>query len=186
MLPERFVAIVNLAGFTAALALYAMLLAMVPRRPRGAMEPPPAASGRPGGASRDRLLLATALLGLVWNLAALRLYGFGGGLLAPPLEALALTALGFLPAVRAEGELLHVTTARNERHTVACRLKDLERRLDPARFVRLGRGDLANVDMIAKVNVMPGGTYVVVLPNGQELAVSRIQSRILRDRLLRL
>jgi hypothetical protein len=36
------------------------------------------------------------------------------------------------------------------------------------------------------VNVMPGGTYVVVLQNGQQLAVSRIQSRILRDRLLRL
>jgi two-component system LytT family response regulator len=89
-------------------------------------------------------------------------------------------------SIRAEGELLHVTTARNERHIIACRLKDLERRLDPARFVRLGRGELANVDMIAKVNVMPGGTYVVVLQNGQELPVSRIQSRILRDRLLRL
>jgi len=91
-----------------------------------------------------------------------------------------------IASIRAEGELLHVTTARNERHTVACRLKDLERRLDPARFVRLGRGDLANVDMITKVNVMPGGTYVVVLQNGQQVAVSRIQSRILRDRLLRL
>jgi hypothetical protein len=40
--------------------------------------------------------------------------------------------------------------------------------------------------MIAKVNVMPGGTYVVVLRNGQQLAVSRIQSRILRERLLKL
>jgi two-component system LytT family response regulator len=89
-------------------------------------------------------------------------------------------------SIRAEGELLHVTTARNEHHTVACRLKDLERRLDPARFIRLGRGELANVDMIAKVNVMPGGTYVVVLQNGEQLAVSRIQSRILRDRLLKL
>jgi two-component system LytT family response regulator len=89
-------------------------------------------------------------------------------------------------SVRAEGELLHVTTARNDHHTVTCRLKDLERRLDPARFVRLGRGELANVDMITKVNVMPGGTYVVVLQNGQQLAVSRIQSRILRDRLLKL
>ena len=91
-----------------------------------------------------------------------------------------------IASIRAEGELLQVTTARNQRHTVACRLKELERRLDPARFVRLGRGELANVDMITKVNVMPGGTYVVVLQNGQQLAVSRIQSRILRDRLLRL
>jgi two-component system LytT family response regulator len=91
-----------------------------------------------------------------------------------------------IASVRAEGELLHVTTARNEHHTVACRLKDLERRLDPSRFVRLGRGGLANVDMIAGIDVMPGGTYVVVLQNGQHLAVSRIQSRILRDRFLKL
>jgi two-component system LytT family response regulator len=91
-----------------------------------------------------------------------------------------------IASIRAEGELLHVTTARSGRHTVACRLKDLERKLDPARFVRLGRGELANIDLITRVNVMPGGTYVVVLQNGQELAVSRIQSRILRDRLLRL
>jgi hypothetical protein len=99
MLPARLATIVNLAGFTAALALYAMLLAMVLRRPRGAMEPPPAVPGRPGGAGCDRLLLATAALGLVWNLAAVRLYGFEGEAPAVPLEALALTALGFLPAV---------------------------------------------------------------------------------------
>jgi two-component system LytT family sensor kinase len=99
VLPLRLATIVNLAGFTAALALYAMLLAMVLRRPRGAMEPPRAASAGTGGAGRDRLLIATAALGLVWNLAAVRLYGFEGRPPAPPLEALALTALGFLPAV---------------------------------------------------------------------------------------
>jgi hypothetical protein len=99
VLPLRLATIVNLAGFSAALALYAMLLAMVLRRPRGAMEPPPAASGGTGGTGRDRLLIATAALGLVWNLAAVRLYGFEGRAPAPPLEALALTALGFLPAV---------------------------------------------------------------------------------------
>jgi hypothetical protein len=98
VLPLRLATIVNLAGFSAALTLYAMLLAMVLRRPRGGMETH-VASGRAGGASRDRLLLATAALGLVWNLAAVRLYGFEGRAPAPPLEALALTALGFLPAV---------------------------------------------------------------------------------------
>jgi len=91
-----------------------------------------------------------------------------------------------IASVEADGELLHVTTVRNERHTLAYRLKDLEERLDPARFIRLGRGELANVDMITKVHTMPGGTYVVSLQNGQQLPVSRIQSRILRDRLLKL
>jgi hypothetical protein len=33
---------------------------------------------------------------------------------------------------------------------------------------------------------MPGGTYRVTLMNGQELSASRIHSRILRERLLRL
>jgi len=34
--------------------------------------------------------------------------------------------------------------------------EDLERRLDPSRFIRVGRGTLANVDLITKVNTMPG------------------------------
>jgi hypothetical protein len=33
---------------------------------------------------------------------------------------------------------------------------------------------------------MPGGTHVVLLANGQQLSVSRIQSRELRRRLLTL
>ncbi|HOC19525.1 MAG TPA: LytTR family DNA-binding domain-containing protein [Vicinamibacterales bacterium] len=91
-----------------------------------------------------------------------------------------------IASVEADGELLCVTTGRGERHTLAYRLKDLEERLDPARFIRLGRGELANIDMIVKVHPMPGGTYLVSLQNGQQLPVSRIQSRILRERLLKL
>jgi two-component system LytT family response regulator len=89
-------------------------------------------------------------------------------------------------SIVAEGELLHLTTIQKERHTITYRLKDLERRLDPARFIRLGRGTLANVDLITKVNAMPGGTHVAVLSTGQQLPVSRIQSRVLRERLLKL
>ena len=40
--------------------------------------------------------------------------------------------------------------------------------------------------MIAQINPMPGGTYVAVLSNGQELSVSRIQARALRETLLKL
>jgi two-component system LytT family response regulator len=89
-------------------------------------------------------------------------------------------------SIVAEGELLGLTTIKGERHTITYPLKELEGRLDPARFIRLGRGTLANVDLIAKVNVMPGGTHVAVLVNGQHLQVSRLQSRALRERLLRL
>ena len=91
-----------------------------------------------------------------------------------------------IASIVAEGELLYLTTTRNERHTITYRLKDLESRLDPARFVRLGRGTLANIDLIAKVNVMPGGTHVAQLSNGQKLQISRLQSRVVRDRFLKL
>jgi DNA-binding LytR/AlgR family response regulator len=91
-----------------------------------------------------------------------------------------------IASIVADGELLNITTTRNERHTITYRLKDLERMLDPGRFIRLGRGTLANVDQIGKVAVMPGGTHVAILANGQKLPVSRIQSRVLRERLLKL
>lgn len=89
-------------------------------------------------------------------------------------------------SVVADGELLHLTTVRGERHTISYRLKDLEARLDQARFVRLERGALVNVDAITRVSPMPGGTYLVTLSNGQEIRASRLQSRVLRDQLLRL
>ncbi|MEP7271417.1 MAG: LytTR family DNA-binding domain-containing protein [Acidobacteriota bacterium] len=91
-----------------------------------------------------------------------------------------------IASIIAEGELLHVTTGANEKHTLSYRLKDLEARLDPAIFVRLARGTLANIEMISRISPMPGGTYVVTLSNQQRLNVSRLQSRVLRDQLLRL
>ena len=91
-----------------------------------------------------------------------------------------------IASIVAEGALLHLTTVRGDRHTITYRLKDLEARLDPSRFLRLSRGALANINVIVKVNAMPGGTHVAVLSNGQRLQVSRLQSKILRERFLRL
>jgi two-component system LytT family response regulator len=101
-------------------------------------------------------------------------------------EEVVLVPVSQVSSIIAEGELLHITTVQRTRYTITYRLKDLEQRLDPARFIRLGRGTIANVDLIAKVGVMPGGTHEAVLTNGQKLQVSRIRSRILRQRLLKL
>jgi two-component system LytT family response regulator len=101
-------------------------------------------------------------------------------------DEIALVPVLQIASIVAEGELLHLVTVTNETFTISYRLKDLETRLDPARFIRLGRGTLVNVDLIAKVSVMPGGTHVAVLGNGQKLQVSRLQSRVLRERFLRL
>ncbi len=101
-------------------------------------------------------------------------------------DEIALVPVHQIASIVAEGELLHLMTVTNEEFTITYRLKDLEARLDPARFVRLGRGTLANIDLIARVTVMPGGTHVAILRNGQKLQVSRLQSRALRERFLRL
>jgi len=101
-------------------------------------------------------------------------------------DEIVILPVAHIASIVAEGELLYLTTIKNDRHTITHRLKDLEARLDPSRFIRLGRGTLANIDAIVKVNVMPGGTHVALLSNGQKLQVSRLQSRIIRERLLRL
>jgi two-component system LytT family sensor kinase len=84
--------LLNLVGLSTGVVLYAMLLAMVVR------------AGRTPGAAApfDPLLLATSLLGLVWNLFALPAYelpkvGIVGPF--PFLVAVGFSALGFLPAV---------------------------------------------------------------------------------------
>jgi two-component system LytT family sensor kinase len=84
--------LLNLVGLSTGVVLYAMLLAMVLRGSR-----------TPGIQSRfDSLLLATSILGLVWNLCALPAYelpkvGIPGPF--PALVALGFSALGLLPAV---------------------------------------------------------------------------------------
>jgi DNA-binding LytR/AlgR family response regulator len=91
-----------------------------------------------------------------------------------------------IASIVAEGELLHITTQRNDRFTISYRLHALESKLDPRKFVRLGRGAIAALDQIQRVSSMPGGNYEVTLANGQQLPVSRLQSRVLRETLLRL
>ena len=83
--------LLNLIGLSAGVALYAMLLAMVIRTRR-----------TPDAPRLDPLLLATAILGLVWNLCALPAYelpklGVVGPF--PLLTVFGFSALGFLPAV---------------------------------------------------------------------------------------
>jgi two-component system LytT family sensor kinase len=84
--------LLNLVGLSAGVVLYTVLLVMVIRN-----APKPV-----GGARFDPLLLATAILGLIWNLCALPAYelpklGIAGPF--PFLVAIGFSALGLLPAV---------------------------------------------------------------------------------------
>ncbi len=55
-------------------------------------------------------------------------------------------------------------------------------RLDQRIFLRLSRSAIANLNHIAP---MPGGTYLVSLKNGHEITSSRLQSKLIRTRLLK-
>lgn len=101
-------------------------------------------------------------------------------------EEIVLVPVDRVASIVADGEILHLTTTDDERYSFSYRLKDLEARLDPAKFVRLSRGVLASINQITRVSPLPGGAYVVTLRNNQQLNVSRIQARILRDQLLKL
>jgi two-component system LytT family response regulator len=89
-------------------------------------------------------------------------------------------------SIVAEGELLHLLTAGNETHTISYRLRDLAARLEPTHFLRLSRGTVVNIDAIRRIIRMPGGMFTVVMNDNQEFPVSRLQSRLLRDQLLKL
>jgi len=101
-------------------------------------------------------------------------------------EEIFLVPTAEIASIIADGELLRITTNENQKYDINFRLKDLELRLDEGKFVRLSRGALANLESISHVSPMPGGTYLISLKNGQEIASSRLQSRILRTKLLRL
>ena len=65
-------------------------------------------------------------------------------------------------------------------HLVRTTLQRLERRLDPARFIRIHRRIIVNMDRIREGRLGVGGDYEVVLQNGTILPVGRR----FRDRLL--
>jgi two-component system, LytTR family, response regulator len=101
-------------------------------------------------------------------------------------EEIFLVPVAEIASIVADGELLHITTAKNQKYVINYRLKDLEMRLAPDKFIRLSRGAIANLEMISRVSPMPGGTYLIALQNGQEIASSRLQSRVLREKLFKL
>jgi len=101
-------------------------------------------------------------------------------------EEILLIPVGTIASVVAEGELLHISTGKNDRYIINYRLKDLEAKLDPAVFIRLSRGALANISMFEKIEPQAGGTFQITLQNGQQIPTSRLQSRVLRERLLKL
>jgi two-component system LytT family response regulator len=80
--------------------------------------------------------------------------------------------------------LTHAVTAGTD-HVVDYGLADLEARLDPAKFVRIHRATLLNLDHLDEVQPWPGGRLLVRLKDGKrtELEVARDRVQSLKERL---
>ena len=58
-------------------------------------------------------------------------------------------------------------------HTIREKIGDLEQRLHPARFLRVHRSIIVNIDAVAEVQRCGSGEYIVLLRNGRELPLGR-------------
>jgi len=80
---------------------------------------------------------------------------------------------------------LTYAVANGRSHCVDQTIVDLERRLDPAKFLRVHRGALVNVDWIHEVNSWFAGKVVLTLKDAQhtQLTVARDRVRSVKERL---
>ncbi len=80
---------------------------------------------------------------------------------------------------------LTFAVSNGRRHCVDQTIADLENRLDPAKFLRIHRSALVNVDWIHEVNSWLAGKVVLTLKDTAhtQLTVARDRVRTLKDRL---
>jgi two-component system LytT family response regulator len=63
-------------------------------------------------------------------------------------------------------------------------LQDFERVLDPARYIRVHRSHVVNLDHVAQFTPMEGGRFELEMTDGTRLPVSRAYSKVIRQRAL--
>lgn len=82
-------------------------------------------------------------------------------------------------------EKLTYAIVNGRQHCVDQTISDLENRLDPARFLRIHRAVLVNVDWVQELNTWFAGKVVVTLKDAQrtQLTVARDRVRALKARL---
>ena len=93
-------------------------------------------------------------------------------------ERMTFVAVERVDWLEAEGNYVRIHAGK-ERHLIRATLSGLERQLDPARFLRIHRSAMVNLDRVREVRPWFAGDCVVVLHDGRELRLSRR----FRDRL---
>ncbi|HEU4768979.1 MAG TPA: LytTR family DNA-binding domain-containing protein [Pyrinomonadaceae bacterium] len=84
--------------------------------------------------------------------------------------------------IEADGNYVKLHVGRKS-HLLREKMHDLEERLDPARFVRIHRSLIVNLDRIKEMHPHFNGDYIVVLEDGRQLRLSRTRRENLEARL---
>lgn len=79
---------------------------------------------------------------------------------------------------------LTYAVSANKAYCVDSTIADLEKKLDPRKFVRIHRSSLVNLDWIKEVASLPGGTLSVRLKDEKqtELIVARDRARLFKEK----
>jgi len=88
-----------------------------------------------------------------------------------------------IPGMASEDRLVYAMTTTKERHLFDQSMDELERRLDPGRFLRIHRTCIVNLAHAEMIPGHLGRDAVLRLKDGTELDVSRDRVRALRERL---
>lgn len=85
---------------------------------------------------------------------------------------------------RAEDKYVVLYTAEGE-HIVDRTIDDLERSLDPERFLRVHRSTIVNLAFVRELTTLEGGRFVIALkePPGAQVYASRAGAKALREKL---
>lgn len=84
--------------------------------------------------------------------------------------------------IEADGNYAKLHAGRKT-HLLREKMNDLEGRLDPAKFVRIHRSIIVNLDRIKEMHPHFNGDYIVVLDDGRQLRLSRSRRENLEARL---
>ena len=94
-------------------------------------------------------------------------------------EGYRLVPAGDVASFEAQGNYVRLKTG-NGQHLLRITMAELEKRLDPARFARIHRSTMVNIERIKEITPAWHGDFEVLLTDGQRLRLSRN----FRDRLL--
>jgi two-component system LytT family response regulator len=101
-------------------------------------------------------------------------------LLVPDGRRMAAVHVADIVWIKAEDDYARVHTANGRNYLVTRTLKDLEAKLDPARFVRIHRSAIVQSSHIREVATEGGSRYRVRLSDGTSVLVSRSRAPELR------